>query len=533
MDAVSSGYTKLERPEEFISRRGIVSERTSEEIIKLSHSQAREFFLKPESYFTVEIPNYIDLKSILEIAVKTLGDSELAEISKERNAQSNSENINYKLFISKGAKFTWRPVSMIHPIAYVDLVNFLTKEDVWDFVVKCFRDFSSNPKIICSSIPVKSNNANTLDKGEQISAWWHKFEQEQIKLALEYEYCIHTDITDCYPSIYTHSIAWAIHGRQEAKRERKNKDSKGNIMVGNCLDAKIKNLQNGQTNGIPQGSVVMDFIAEIVLGYADLLLSEQIEKLNLNNENYKILRYRDDYRIFGNKLEIVEKIMKLLTETLMALNLKINSNKTFLCKDIVLDSIKPEKLYWTEKKNSFYNLSTQKHLLQIKLFADKFPNSGQLLLALTEFYKFRIYNLTQTQNDIEQLLSITISIMKKNPRAIVQCVTIVAKLLSLIDESEVEKVVNQIINKYALSSNLDYIELWLQRITVVINRDFEFKSLLCKKISNPEGHTLWNSEWLKKGKKLDESTLIDQKRLNECSLITNPSEIRIFNSYSI
>jgi hypothetical protein len=32
-------------------------------------------------------------------------------------------------------------------------------------------------------------------------------------------------------------------------------------------------MNNGQTNGIPQGSVLMDFIAEMVLGYIDECLS--------------------------------------------------------------------------------------------------------------------------------------------------------------------------------------------------------------------------------------------------------------------
>ena len=46
-------------------------------------------------------------------------------------------------------------------------------------------------------------------------------------------------------------------------------------------------MTNNQTNGIPQGSVLMDFIAEIVLGYADLLLTQ---KLNDNGiEDYKII----------------------------------------------------------------------------------------------------------------------------------------------------------------------------------------------------------------------------------------------------
>lgn len=49
----------------------------------------------------------------------------------------------------------------------------------------------------------------------------------------------------------------------------------------------------------------MDFIAEIVLGYADTQLAEKMEKENITR--YQILRYRNDYRIFVNNPQLVKK----------------------------------------------------------------------------------------------------------------------------------------------------------------------------------------------------------------------------------
>jgi hypothetical protein len=40
----------------------------------------------------------------------------------------------------------------------------------------------------------------------------------------------------------------------------------------------------------------MDFIAEIVLGYIDVQLTSRISEIP--KTSYKILRYRDDYRVF-------------------------------------------------------------------------------------------------------------------------------------------------------------------------------------------------------------------------------------------
>ena len=70
----------------------------------------------------------------------------------------------------------------------------------------------------------------------------------------------------------------------------------------------------------------MDFIAEMVLGFADLELSKLIKLENI--EDYSILRYRDDYRIFVNNPQDGEKIIKSITEIMSDLGLKINKEKT-------------------------------------------------------------------------------------------------------------------------------------------------------------------------------------------------------------
>ena len=61
----------------------------------------------------------------------------------------------------------------------------------------------------------------------------------------------------------------------------------------------------------------MDFIAEMVLCYSDVLLTQKLQ--NIDRTEYRILRYRDDYRIFVNSPQIGEEILKNLTEVLIEL----------------------------------------------------------------------------------------------------------------------------------------------------------------------------------------------------------------------
>ena len=125
-----------------------------------------------------------------------------------------------------------------------------------------------------------------------------KIEQASLKISLEYEYVFITDITNCYGSIYSHSIDWALcdGGKNEAKQ---NKYNGNNNTLGAIIDTKIEGMNYGQTNGIPQGSALMDFIAEMILGYADIELTNYLKNdPKIQGQNFKILRYRDDYRIF-------------------------------------------------------------------------------------------------------------------------------------------------------------------------------------------------------------------------------------------
>ncbi|XOC62791.1 hypothetical protein MY519_10040 [Haemophilus influenzae] len=65
-------------------------------------------------------------------------------------------------------------------------------------------------------------------------------EQESICLSLEYEYVFDTDVADCYSSIYTHSIAWAIEGKDIAKKNHRL------TLLGNSIDKKFRTANMGK-----------------------------------------------------------------------------------------------------------------------------------------------------------------------------------------------------------------------------------------------------------------------------------------------
>lgn len=173
----------------------------------------------------------------------------------------------------------------------------------------------------------------------------------------------------------------------------------------------LRALQNGHNVGIPQGSEIFNLLAEIILGYSDLLLSEAIEKDERIKHSYKVLRYRDDYRIFSNYKDELDRISYILQDVLRSLNFLMNSKKTKISDSIITDSIKQDKLFYIfntpiYKKRRVYKPvkgkdgkerivpvwenvydfnGLQKNLLYILLFSRKYPNSGQIRIQLRKF----------------------------------------------------------------------------------------------------------------------------------------------------
>lgn len=296
---------------------------SSKSLLKMSNKEAKKFLLKSNNYVSFDLPTYINFDSILNDVKKFFQKkgSDISSFNAEKNALKNTETIHYTVLSNKDSNYGLRPLTIMHPLVYVDLVTYITEAKNWKNIYLRFEEFQQNSKIRCISLPSESKSSKT-DQAESILNWWKELEQEQIYQSLNFKYCMLTDITECYSSIYTHTIPWALHGKKVAKDRAI--DSK---LMGNIIDKKISNSQNGQTNGIVQGNTLMDFIAEIILGYADMLLTERLEEEGI--DEYKIIRYRDDYRIFADSKSNVKEILKYLTQILNELNLRVNSSKTF------------------------------------------------------------------------------------------------------------------------------------------------------------------------------------------------------------
>ncbi|HEY4963928.1 MAG TPA: RNA-directed DNA polymerase [Candidatus Saccharimonadales bacterium] len=438
----------------------------SKKITLLDSSDAKSFFLKDRSYVSIDVPPYLHFDQLLTFVSAEISNKQLADIcEKDEKGRplypAKFEGVNYTILSNKDGAYSWRPLELIHPFLYVDLVNLMTEKDNWQTIVDRFMDFSKS-NVQCIGIPRQSVDDDS-DRVSSIKNWWENIEQQSLRRALEYAYIYSTDITDCYGSIYTHSIEWALHkdGRDGVKADRLVK--KESNTLGSQIDTKLQGMNNGQTNGIPQGSVLMDFLAEILLGYSDLKLTERLDSLGVNKDDHHILRYRDDYRIMTNNPPTGHKILRELNQVLFQLGLKMHPGKTKGSDDVITSSLKSEKIdsIITAPIQQYY----QKEALRIYQLSRKYPNSGLVLKELGSFFD-RLDNAKYFKKvDFEVLISIFTMVAVYSPRTISWSAAIISKLLEQVDEKKHIKLTDLIIQKFSDLPNVGLIDLWLQRIS--------------------------------------------------------------------
>ncbi len=497
-------------------------------ILSLSADEAREFLIKEENYCNFDLPPYFEFSGLLLCLVKEFGNSNLTSFYNSNKSLRPDvfEDVNYKLISNKDGRFAWRPLQLIHPVLYIQLVYLITEKTNWNIIKTRFKELiERSSDIKCESMPVVSAYYKKT-KAAQIIHWSLEVEKKSIIYSLDFNYLFHTDIIDCYGSIYTHSIAWALHNKHVAKIKKSDKN-----LLGNKIDKVVRSMSNGQTNGIPQGSVLMDFLAEMVLYYIDGLLTEKIKESGIKRSDYKIIRYRDDYRIFTNNPQVAERIIKELTDVLSEFGMRINSLKTKESSDVVCSSIKPDKLAWRINENSYVDL--QSELYAIYIFSQSFPNSSQVSVSLKKFYD-KIVKLSKKdiKEDIRVLISIITEIAYKNPRTYSVIVAILSKLIDFLPKNIKEQMIKKIIKKFNKLPNTGIMQIWLQRITIKLGNGYAYSEKLCNKVTN-NNIVIWNSDWLnaKTKKIIDSYDLVNAKTLGSIGVIIENSEIELFEHY--
>ena len=528
-------------------------------ILSLNADEAMDFFMKSEQYHGFELPEYFVFDELLKSVRETIADTPYEDCLAEGTSPEDLPDINLDILLNKDGRYAVRPIILANPYLYYFLVRELCNETNWKIVKGLFKKFQV-PHIKSCALPVIPKQKEPFHKSTTILNWWSSMEQRSIELSLEYRYMFVTDITNCYGSVNPQTFDWAFI----LKGTRYENNSETTIPKN--IQKYLRAFQQGRNIGIPQGSAIFDFVGEIVLSYSDLLLHEAIQKADITAP-YEIIRYRDDYRIFCNDKEALEKISYILQHVLESLNFRMNSKKTKISDNIVTDAVKPDKLAYIyntpifNKKGCDFD-SFEKHLLYILMFARQYPDSGSIKTMLSDIDKRieewlkpyeeevttipilkegepKTEKITKQRRlvggSVRAMSAVCTQIALENVGCCHYALRVLSRMVnSLKDEKEKQDITYKVYAKLCNQPNSDYNQLWLQNMTYQQDKKNDsspYNMRLCRVVAGDKNVELWNNKYLKKEIRDEhESNLILSKKiLTKISPVITFRETRFYS----
>ena len=193
------------------------------------------------------------------------------------------------------------------------------KED-WDDIRNHFHAQTDGQKYRISQIHIrKESNQKCIFKMNYKT--WRIDGNPELDLLIHDKgtsrYLVKADISTCFPSIYTHSIPWAVAGKEKAKQEAKKKSRKKDWC--DRLDYACSDMRNGETHGLLIGPHASNLVSEIILTVVDNKLYEK---------DYRYIRNIDDYDCYVSSYDDAQKFLRDLEKELHEFDLPLNHKKT-------------------------------------------------------------------------------------------------------------------------------------------------------------------------------------------------------------
>lgn len=331
----------------------------------------------------------------------------------KKNTTTPVDLSTYKNDISR------RILSVPNPEAFLRLVKLISEN--WATLKKmAFSENSLSPITYIRSyrgdFSIEEINSENIREAHKVKSDFIEGIKDCISNSLGFQYRLQVDIANCYNSIYTHSVAWAICGKEQAKTYMRLKSPitlKNSYELADSLDAFIRFQKNNETNGIVVGPFTSRIFSEIILSAIDK---------QLRDKGFIFRRYVDDYKFyFRSEFQAedgVQKIEKILNQY----NLNLNLSKTKIqrfpyeilsnMKDAYADCLKKDGIFGVlNAASSFYSSGEKgaykyalKYINKTKLNAETFnlvfPMLVNIMLLDPKYGKYVISFLKRNRSNI-------------------------------------------------------------------------------------------------------------------------------------
>jgi hypothetical protein len=173
------------------------------------------------------------------------------------------------------------------------------------------------------------------------------------------------------------------------------------------------------------------------------------------------------------------------------------------------------------------------NLIIIHNFTEKFPNQSGATKLLNKFNN-KIKPLKELESKLTiPSISIATDIARKNPKHYPICSSILSTLLNFItDDDKKLDILRRIRSRFDDIPNTGFLDVWLQRMSITINKQEEYHENLCKLVKD-EDITIWNSEWLNPTIKkiMNDNPIIDKAKRDSIEFVISEKETEVFDRY--
>ena len=108
-----------------------------------------------------------------------------------------------------------------------------------------------------------------------------------------------------------------------------------------------------------------------------------------------------------------------------------------------------------------------------------------------------------------------------------------SKLIDFFDnEDDKRVVVEKIRKKFSALPNTGHMEIWLQRLSIKLYRDIDYKEPLCSLVRQ-EPASIWNNDWIglsNLDSLIDPKKMIDVEELEKVGPVIPNKEVRLFDT---
>lgn len=247
-----------------------------------------------------------------------------------RDMQSNSlkkgRSTRYIRYVGTKHDGNRRIYATSNPVSYFSVADFIGKNS------EIFRH-----QFAKSSLSLSSTRPGRPDEDRSVIVGSLNELSTNLSVKIKYSpYIIKTDISQFFPSIYTHIIPWIIHGQEFSKEHQNRFDDQAYF---NKLDWYCQQCQNSQTRGVVVGPDAFRVIAEFIACQIDHELQTRAGQYIVGG-----IRHVDDFYI-GVRSEVdATVVLSHLRDILQNYELQTNDSKTQ-----VIPGLQPVDDLWAQR----------------------------------------------------------------------------------------------------------------------------------------------------------------------------------------